>query len=130
MPMGRKMITFETKGNWNKTFRFFKRNTKVTLDDLKKYGEWGVQALSEATPVDTGLTADSWGYQIREGNGQIAIEWTNSNVEDGWYNVALMIQYGHATHYGAWVEGIDYINPALKSIYDAIAKHAWREVIE
>lgn len=122
------MITFEQKGSWNKTFNFFKRNKKITLEDLYKYGEEGVAALRAATPVDSGKTAESWYYRITEGNGSISIEWLNSNLGDGWAPIAILLQYGHATGTGGYVQGRDYINPALKPIFDKIAKNAWREV--
>lgn len=124
------MITFEQKGNWNKTFNFLKKSKKVTLEDLYKYGEEGVQALRAATPVDSGKTAESWYYRITEGNGKISIEWLNSNLGDGWAPIAILLQYGHATGTGGYVQGRDYINPALKPIFDQIAKNAWREVTE
>ena len=95
---------------------------------LNKYGQKGVEALASATPKDTGLTADSWGYEIKKGPNETSITWTNSNVVDGWFNVALMIQYGHGTATGVYVEGIDYINPAIRSIFDAMAEEIWKEV--
>lgn len=123
------MITFHSKGNWKKTRNFLRR---AVLDKelvvLKKYGEKGVEALTSMTPIDTGLTASSWYYQIvRENNGQIALQFCNSNIKD-YVPIAVIIQYGHATKSGTWVEGQDYINPALKPIFDQIADEVWREV--
>lgn len=122
------MITFQQKGDFHKTFNFLKRAQKMKAVDLIKYGEMGVEALRAATPKDTGLTASSWYYQIVERNGNIAINFLNSNLGDGWAPIAILIQMGHATGTGGWVEGVDYINPALKPIFDKIAKDAWEEV--
>lgn len=122
------MIEFSMKGNFNKTFAFLKRNRKLNAKDFEKFGQMGVQALKEATPKDSGLTADSWYYEITNDDGKLAIKWLNSNVVDGWCNVAVTLQYGHATGTGGYVEGIDYINPALRPVFDKIAKHAWKEV--
>ena len=96
---------------------------------LAKYGEAGVIALQDATPVKTGKTAASWGYTIELPEpGKIRLVFTNSNVIDGWANVAILLQYGHATRNGGWVEGRDYINPAIQPIFDRIADQAWKEV--
>lgn len=122
------MIEFSMKGSFDKTFAFLKRNRKLNTKDFEKFGQMGVEALREATPKDTGLTADSWYYEITNKDGKLVIQWLNSNVVDGWCNIAIMLQYGHATGNGGYVEGIDYINPALRPIFDKIAKHAWREV--
>lgn len=121
------MIEFRNKGNFNKTFAFLKRNRKIHLSDLEKYGEQGVEALRQATPKDTGFTADSWYYEIVESDGRIAIQWLNRNVVE-YVNIAVILQYGHATGTGGYVQGTDYINPALKPIFDKIAKGAWEEV--
>ena len=123
------LISFVTKGSFEKTERLLKKNLNMDLDTyLKKFGERGVVALSEATPVDSGLTADSWYYEIERTDDQITIHWLNSNVVDDWYNVALMIQYGHATRNGGYVKGVDYINPALRTIFDDMAAEIWKEV--
>lgn len=123
------LISFVNKGSFRKTERLLKKNLNMDLDTyLKKFGERGVVALSEATPVDSGLTADSWYYEIERTDDQITIHWLNSNVVDDWYNVALMIQYGHATRNGGYVKGVDYINPALRSIFDDMAAEIWKEV--
>lgn len=122
------MIEFKMKGSFDKTFAFLKRNRKLNIKDFKKFGQAGVDALRLATPRDSGLTADSWYYEITESDGRLAIQWLNSNVVDGWCNVAVILQYGHATGTGGYVEGRDYINPALRPIFDDIAKHAWEEV--
>lgn len=123
------LVSFTSKGNFEKTEKLLQKNLKMDIDTyLKKFGERGVVALSEATPVDSGLTADSWYYEIERTSDQITIHWLNSNVVDDWYNVALMIQYGHATKQGTYVKGIDYINPALRSIFDDLAAEIWKEV--
>lgn len=122
------MIKYKTKGNWSKTFLFLERHHTFKLQDLEKYGQEGVDALRAATPQDTGLTSESWDYRIIEKNGSITIEWLNSNLGDGWAPIALLLQLGHATGTGGWVEGVDYINPALKPIFDSIARRAWEEV--
>ena len=96
---------------------------------LAKFGEQGVKALSEATPKDTGKTSQSWGYEIEMPEpGKLRLVFTNSNVIDEWANVAILLQYGHATRNGGWVEGRDYINPAIQPIFDQIAAQAWEEV--
>lgn len=125
------MIYVKNKGDFKDIERFLKKNSNMSLDRfLKLYGQKGVEALANATPVDTGLTANSWNFEIEkdERKKTIKIIWTNSNVVDEWYNVALMIQYGHGTASGTYVEGIDYINPAMKSIFDELAKEIWEEV--
>lgn len=122
------MISFEHKGNFKKTEKFFKRiGSGDYLSGLKNYGEAGVSALRDATPVDTGKTRDSWGYQIIKNKDGIQLSWTNSNINDG-VNVAIMIQYGHGMPSGYYVQGIDYINPALKPLFELMGKKIWKEV--
>lgn len=118
------------KGDFKKTFKFLRAmKEKRFLKNLDKYGQMGVDALAAATPKRTGLTAESWTYDITDNGEQLIISWNNTNVQKGYYNVALMIQYGHGTGTGGWVEGIDYINPALKPVFDKIADAVWMEVI-
>lgn len=121
------MITVKAKGSTKRTERFLHRNKKFSLSGLDQYGTEGVNALAAATPVDTGTTANSWNYQIIQENGQIKLIWTNSNVVKG-QNIALLLQYGHGTRNKGYVVGRDYINPALRPIFDDIAKRAWLEV--
>lgn len=121
------MITFSHKGNFSKTKNFLKGNHKLTLADLKKFGDLGVQVLAEATPYKTGKTAESWYYDIVDDHGTISIEWKNSNIVNG-VPIAVILQYGHATGTGGWVEGRDYINPAIQPIFDLIAESAWKEL--
>ena len=117
------------KGDFKKTFKFLRvMKEKRFLKNLDKYGQMGVDALAAATPKRTGLTAESWTYDITDNGEQLIISWNNTNVQKGYYNVALMIQYGHGTGTGGWVEGIDYINPALKPVFDKIADAVWMEV--
>lgn len=117
------------KGDFKKTFKFLRAmKEKRFLKNLDKYGQMGVDALAAATPKRTGLTAESWTYDITDNGEQLIISWNNTNVQKGYYNVALMIQYGHGTGTGGWVEGIDYINPALKPVFNKIADAVWMEV--
>ena len=117
------------KGDFKKTFKFLRAmKEKRFLKNLDKYGQMGVDALAAATPKRTGLTAESWTYDITDNGEQLIISWNNTNVQKGYYNVALMIQYGHGTGTGGWVEGVDYINPALKPVFDKIADAVWMEV--
>ena len=122
------MITFRQKGDFSKLTRFLERvKEAVHLGDLDKYGRQGVAALSSATPVDSGLTAESWYYEIENKNGSATITFNNSNIQNG-VPIAIILQYGHGTRNGDWVEGRDYINPAIQPIFDEIANEAWREV--
>ena len=122
------MITFRQKGDFSKLTRFLERAKEaVHLGDLDKYGRQGVAALSSATPVDSGLTAESWYYEIENKNGSATIKFSNSNIQNG-VPIAIILQYGHGTRNGGWVEGRDYINPAIQPIFDEIANEAWREV--
>lgn len=124
------MIRFRQKGDFSKLTRFLERAKEgIHLGDLDKYGREGVAALASATPVDSGLTATSWYYEITNKNGVARISFYNSNVQNG-VPIAIIIQYGHATGTGGWVEGKDYINPAIRPIFDRIANTAWREVIK
>ena len=123
------MIVFKHKGDFSKTGKFLEKAKKAgNIADLDKYGQAGVAALASATPVDSGLTASSWFYTIERQNGSISIVFSNSNVVDGWCNIAVILQYGHGTGTGGWVEGRDYINPAIQPIFDKIANDAWEEV--
>lgn len=123
------MIRISHKGDFSGTERFLEKvKERALLGDLDKYGREGVAALAAATPVDSGLTANSWYYEIERQNGVITIRFNNSNVVNEWCNVAIILQYGHATGTGGWVEGRDYINPAIRPLFDKLAKNAWEEV--
>lgn len=125
-----KVISVKSKGNFKATFGFLKASIeKAKWEKLWKYGEMGVQALRNATPVDTGLTRDSWSYEVEVGENQTTITWTNSNVVDEWANVAILLQYGHATRGGGYVKGIDYINPALRPVFEKIADELWHDTV-
>lgn len=122
------MITFKQSGDFKKVTSYLERLKEcVKIGDLNKFGEQGVAALSAATPVDTGETASSWYYEIKNQNGKATISFCNSNVEDG-VPIAIILQYGHGTRNGGYVEGRDYINPAIQPLFDQIAENAWREV--
>lgn len=122
------MIRFEQKGNFSKLDHYFKR-VRNTVDnlDLEEFGKRGVAALSSATPVKTGLAANSWYYTITKTKNSTTINFNNSDIENG-VPIAIILQYGHATKNGGWVEGRDYINPSIQPIFDELAKNAWREV--
>lgn len=121
------MISIKVKGNTDKTEAFLRRNKKIQLEHLDKYGEMGAEALSAATPVRTGLTAASWEYEIKESRGAIRIIWRNTNIQNGNMVVALLV-YGHATKYGTYIEGNDFVTPALTPILKQIADDAFLEV--
>ena len=116
------------EGDFSKLTRFMERAKEaVRLGDLNKYGRAGVAALSSATPVDSGETAASWYYEITNKNNTITISFHNSNIQNG-VPIAILLQYGHGTGTGGWVQGRDYINPAIQPIFDQIAEYAWKEV--
>jgi len=122
------MITFRQKGDFSKLTRYLeKAKEAVHLGDLDKYGREGVAALASATPVDSGQTANSWYYEITNKSGSVTISFFNSNIQNG-VPIAIILQYGHGTRNGGWVQGRDYINPAIQPLFDKIASDAWREV--
>lgn len=122
------MITFTQKGDFKKTEKFLQRIKEFSkTSDLDKYGKLGVEALRAATPKDSGATANAWGYEIKHSKGGASIVWTNSNINNG-VPIAIIIQYGHGTGWGAYVRGVDYINPAMKPVFEDIADKVWREV--
>ena len=127
------MVKFRQKGNFEKASKYFKDVIEaVRIGDLDKYGEAGVAALASATPVDSGLTASSWYYKVIRQNGRVSLEFYNSHVSE-WnphVQIAIILQYGHATRNGGWAEGRDYINPAIQPIFDDIARKMWREVVK
>lgn len=124
-----KIIVFRQKGNFKNTEVFLKRASKFNIDAiLDRYGKEGVSALSVATPKDTGETANSWYYKVNKGKDIITITWSNSHIVNG-VPIAIILQYGHATRNGGYVEGRDYINPAIRPIFDRIANRAWEEVM-
>ena len=122
------MISVRHKGNFDKLNRYLINVKKaVKIKDLERFGKEGVAALASATPVDTGMTAASWYYEITNQNGVATITFNNSNVNKH-VNIAIILQYGHGTRNGGWVEGRDYINPAIRPVFDKLAKAAWKEV--
>lgn len=122
------MIEIRQKGDFSKLTRYLERaKESVRLGVLDKYGREGVAALASATPVDSGLTASSWYYEIVRENGSAKLVFGNSHVVNG-VPIAIILQYGHGTGTGGWVQGRDYINPAIQPIFDKIANDAWREV--
>lgn len=121
-------IDFKQKGNFSKTFAYFnKARTDIRVDVAERYAEEGVRALAAATPVDTGKTASSWYYKIERSDTEVRIIFCNSNINHS-VPIAIILQYGHGTGTGGWVQGRDYINPALQPVFDNIANEAWREV--
>lgn len=122
------MISFRQKGDFSKLTNYLeKAKNAVHLGNLDKYGRQGVAALASATPMDTGKTANSWYYEIIRDKGSVSISFFNSNIQNG-VQIAVILQYGHGTGTGGWVQGRDYINPAIQPIFDQIANDAWREV--
>lgn len=122
------MVEFRQQGDFSKLTRYLERvKGAARLGILDKYGREGVAALASATPVDSGLTAQSWYYVIEHRKGSASISFHNSNIQNG-VPIAVILQYGHGTGTGGWVEGRDYINPAIQPVFDRIASDAWREV--
>ena len=122
------MIKFNQTGDFSKTLKFLGTASKgIRLKDLDRYGKEGVTALSHATPVDSGATAAAWTYKITNEQGKTTISWHNSNVVNG-TSIAVILQYGHGTNNGGFVAGRDYINPAMRPIFDNMAESAWKEV--
>lgn len=122
------MITFKSEGSFKKTEDYLMNLAKADYTDIfKHYGDMGVAALSSATPVDTGETAHSWYYNIERAPGHITLKWNNTHIEHG-VPIAIILQYGHGTGTGGWVEGRDYINPAIRPIFDGIVNELWKQV--
>ena len=123
------MFSIETSGSFKFIEAFFKTINKKAyiMETLRKYGQKGVDALSSNTPVDSGRTSEMWGYEIHESKDRYEIVWTNDNINDG-IPIALLIQFGHGTRNGAYVQGIDYINPAIAGIFEGITQDVWEEV--
>lgn len=124
------MIKISQKGDFKKSITYMEKlKEAIHLNAFDKYGREGVSALSSATPVDSGKTASSWYYEIQRTKNTISITFYNSNINKG-VPIAIILQYGHGTGTGGWVEGRDYINPAIQPIFDKMAEEAWKEVIE
>jgi hypothetical protein len=122
------LISFKQNGDFSKTINFLTKSSKTDISKiLDQFGKDGVTALSENTPIDSGLTANSWSYKINNSRGSATISWYNSNIVEG-VSIAIILQYGHGTQNGGWIEGRDYINPAIQPIFDKIANKAWEEV--
>lgn len=121
-------VNFEVSGGFTKTERFLNRmKRREYLNVLDEFGRDGVQALRNATPVDSGATAEAWDYEIKRTRNYTKIVWTNSNINDG-VPIAVILQYGHGTGTGGYVQGRDYINPAIRPVFDKIAEKAWKVV--
>lgn len=123
------MISIKQKGDFKKTERFLKtiKEKRDYVETLRRYGQAGVEALEAATPKDTGVTAGSWSYEVVQSKKGYTIYWRNSSQNEG-ANIALLIQYGHATGWGRYVKGIDYINPTIKKVFEEMADTLWKEV--
>lgn len=125
------MISMRQRGNTNKSEKFLKKVLgRDYLDVLDKFAQEGVSSLAAATPVKTGKTASSWFYEIIQNENGVSIRWNNSNVIKDYANVAVLLQYGHGTRFGGYVQGRDYINPAIKPIMDKMSTVSWKEVTE
>ena len=124
------MITVESKGNFDNTEKLLKRiKSRDYLKVLDKFGQRGVTALSGATPTRSGKTASSWDYKVLVSGGGVTLQWTNSNINNG-VSIAIILQYGHGTRNGGYVVGRDYINPAMRPLFDKMADEAWKAVIK
>jgi hypothetical protein len=121
-------ITFTFSGDFQNTTRFLQAVQKIDISGiLNSCGQAGVNALASATPIETGVAAHSWAYRVSGSGGNWTIEWGNTDIESG-FNVVLALQYGHGTGTGGWVPGRDYINPAMRPIFDQIAERVWKAV--
>ena len=124
------MITFSHKGNFSRLDKYLRRVKKpIDLSALDKFGQLGVDALMSVTPMDSGETANSWYYEVEENSNEVVITFSNKHRNQD-VPIAIILQYGHGTGTGGWVEGRDYINPAIQPIFDAITDKAWKEVIK
>jgi len=122
------MISFATSGSWKKTEAFLRKNSRGDFfQGLDGLAREGVNALAKATPVETGLAAESWTYKIEKSRASLTITWNNTDVETG-FPVAIMLQYGYATGTGGYVAGVDYINPAMRPVFDNIRDKVWKAV--
>lgn len=122
------MISFRHRGDYSKATRYFEKLREAArLKILNKYGQEGVTALAAATPVDSGKTAASWYYEVKGGKSGAELIFRNSNVNQG-VSIAIILQYGHGTGTGGYVQGRDYINPAIRPVFDKIANELWEEV--
>ena len=121
------MITIKQKGDFKNTEKFLKNKKRININILDKYGKIGVEALKKNTPVDTGITSNSWYYEIENQNGKVTLNFYNSNVKNN-VNIAIIIQYGHGTKNGGWVDGRDYINPAVQPVFDKILNDVWGDL--
>lgn len=122
------MISFRQKGDFRKLTGYLERMREgLRIGILDRYGNEGVNALMAATPKDTGLTSESWRYRITQGNGSVTLTFDNTNIQNG-VPIAIILQYGHATRNGGYVQGIDYINPVIRPIFERLAEEAWEEV--
>lgn len=124
-------ITFRERGNFNRLEKYLSKPiNSIIMSHIRKYGEDGVKALSDATPVDSGKTATSWRYEIENSGSIYSLSFHNDNVVDGWFNVAIMLDVGHGTGTGGWVEGLNYIDPAIQPLFEQMANDLWLEVIK
>lgn len=122
------MISFTSRGSFTNMERFLLRAQTIDIRSLvEPYAQRGVEALKAATPVDSGLAANSWGYEIESTKDTVTIKWINTDIENG-FPVAVMLQYGYGTGTGGYVQGRDYINPAIRPIFDGIADGVWKVV--
>lgn len=122
------MISLKSKGGWLNTFNYLRKASKLNLSSLlERYAEKGVEALSQSTPIDTGLAASSWSYTIDQEKGGSKITWINNDIEGG-CNVAILIQYGHGVRGGGYVQGRDFINPAMQPVFDSMVEELWEEI--
>lgn len=123
------MMYIRNRGDFRRVTEWLNRmKTKAKVTCLDKFGQRGVEALRASTPTDTGKTAASWYYEVKQGDGFTSITFNNSNINDG-VPIAIILQYGHGTRTGGWVQGRDYINPAIQPIFDQMADEAWKEVV-
>lgn len=124
-------VSLVSKGDWNTTKRYLRKLSKQDyMKVLDACGKQGVEALASATPKDSGKTAASWNYNIVKSGNEITIEWTNDNFGNGWFPIAIMLQYGHGTGTGGYVQGYDYINPAIRPVFEKISETVWRVIRE
>ena len=121
-------ISFKNKGEFKQTYDFLNKAKNFKINDiLSKYGNEGVSLLSKATPIDSGLTANSWTYEIQNKGNRTTLSWCNTNIQNG-VNIAIILQYGHGTGTGGWVSGRDYINPTIRPLFDKMADQIWKEI--